>query len=626
MASIGPLPRYPLPTPLATADGMISIALKEVDAANGFIASMGSLTASITPPTINPVFPSGATAPAVLAGTAPVMDDIIWVAPNAPADFTGMLDISNILPDPFEVDAPVLSFPAAPAAFSEAAPAAPGINLVFDDPTLDLTLPAPPSLLSLNVVPFDGLNIPTLDYTVPTLTVAEPSIREYTPGAFYTSSLLTSLKSFLQDQIDNGGTGLNANVEEAIWNRAREREARSAADALRQLEEMESLGYAFPPGVYVDGRIKIATETSYAEAGASREVMIKQAELAQANTQAALSNAIAIESKLIDYTNQVEQRFFESCKYATEAGIAIYNAKVQAYAAYVDAYKGRVQAYVAQVQAETAKVDAYRATIAAEQAKADINQALVQQYKVQVDAALANVEVFKARIAAIQTKAEIEKIKVETFGEQVRAYTARIGAYTAGVEGFRATIQAEATKQDAYKARVDAYVAQVTAASKNAEIRIAAFDGQLRAYTARWDGYKSAYQAESARAQAIAAVNSSRSDAFKAQVTGFASYNDTLTKQWQVALEQAQRTAEIGVSAAKANSDLYITTRSLALDAAKVGAQVSAQLGAAALNAVNFSTSISSSTSDSQSYGVSDSFSISASTSTSTNTNYNYSV
>ena len=105
-------------------------------------------------------------------------------------------------------------------------------------------------------------------------------------------------------------------------------------------------------------------------------------------------------------------------------------------------------------------------------------------------------------------------------------------------------------------------------------------------------------------------------------------YNEVLVKQWQVSLDQAQRTAEIGINTAKANAELYITTRSLALDAAKTGAQVSAQIGAAAMNAVNFSGTVSSSEaySASESLSVVNSSSISNSNSSSTNTNYNYSV
>ena len=95
-------------------------------------------------------------------------------------------------------------------------------------------------------------------------------------------------------------------------------------------------------------------------------------------------------------------------------------------------------------------------------------------------------------------------------------------------------------------------------------------------------------------------------------------------------LDQAQRVTEIGIQAAKANAELYMTTRSLAIDAAKVGAQVSAQLGAAAINTINWSTSysnaMSSSTSKATSTSQSVSQSISSSNSTSVNTNYNYSV
>jgi hypothetical protein len=54
----------------------------------------------------------------------------------------------------------------------------------------------------------------------------------------------------------------------------------------------------------------------------------------------------------------VEQRFFDSCKYATEAGVSIYNAKVQAYAAFVDAFKARIAVYEATIRGELAKVDA----------------------------------------------------------------------------------------------------------------------------------------------------------------------------------------------------------------------------------------------------------------------------
>jgi hypothetical protein len=604
--------------------GISAYADQQTDAANTFLLRLGDAAAALTPPTIDPVFPSGPEAPGQLTTGMPTFEPVVWTSPSAPAAFTEQLDVTSLMPEAFDESPPSLSFGAAPT-FSEVAPDAPGVNLVFEDPELSLSLPATPSLLSLNVVAFDGMNLPTIDPdAVPELTIAAPSIREYIPGDEYTSALLTSLSTYLQDAIENGGTGLNPDVENAIWDRGREREARAQREALDRLEEMERLGFALPPGAYLDARLKIITETDYAQRGLSREIMIAQAELEQKNVQQALQVATTLEGQLINYSNAVEQRLFESTKYATEAGIAIYNAQVQAYAAYLDAYKTKVQIYEAQVRAEIANVEAYKAQIDAERAKAEINTALVAQYEAQVRAALSAVDIYKARIEGIRIKAEIEKTKVEIFGEQVRAYAAKVNAYTAGVEGFRASLEAEATKQRVFQSQVEAYTAQVNAASKNVEMRIAAYRGRLDANLALWEGYKSQWQGEAARAQAISSYNSSLADEFKAEVTAVTSYNDLLTKQWQVALDQAQRVTEIGVSAAKANAELYVTTRSLALDAAKVGAQVSAQLGAAALNAINWSTSHSTS----HSVGLSESFSSSQSmaTSTSTNTNYNYSA
>lgn len=577
-----------VPFPLS---GYSNIAFTAINQSSTSSTALNAIIDSLIPPTYTPVFPSNPGAPVPLTSSPPTLQPVVWNMPSPPTAFVGEVDIDSLLPEPFDEAPPVLTFGSAPTAFSEVAPSAPGINLQFEYPDLEVSLPAPPSLLSLSVSKFGGLTFPSIDTNIPVLTAVAPSDFQYTPGAQYTSALLTTLKTTLQDRIQNGGTGLPAAIEGALWDRAREREYRQKADALAELERMESLGYALPPGMYLNSRIKIETEINYNIANLSREIAIKQAELELENVLKALDTATQLEGTLINYANQVEQRVFDAARYATEAAISVYNAKVQAYAAYLDAYKTKVAVYEAQIRGELAKVEAYKAEIASEQAKADINRALVDQYKTQADVALANVEIFKAEVGAIQAKAEIEKLKIETFGEQVRAYAAKINAYTAGVEGYRTSIQAEATKQEAFRSQVQAYTAQVDSAVKQIEARIEEYKGRLAAKSTEWDGYRSAAEAESSRARAIAANNQSLVDAYQAEVSGISSYNDVLTKQWQVALDQSQRVAEIGVSAYKANGDLYIAAKSLATDAAKISAQVSAQIGAAALNATNFSNS-----------------------------------
>lgn len=620
----------PYNTPMPSAASVLAIATSRLQSVDQYVAGLQNAVLSLVAPQITPDFPTGGVAPTVLTVEPPTFENAVWVAPAMPAAFTGTIELGDLEVEPFDEDPPTLNFGAAPAAPNIDLPDAPTVNLDYTDPTLNVQLPAPPNLLSISVANFGGVNLPTFDAAEPVLSIVEPSIREYTPGSQYTSALLTQLQDTLLERISGGGTGLGQQAETALWERGAEREARSAAQAIEKLEEMEALGFMLPPGAYVDARIKVITETDYAERGHSREVMIESARLELENVKHSLTTATALEGTLMEANNAVEQRIFEATRYATEAGVSIYNAKVQAYAAQVDVYRAKVQVYEARIRGELAKVEVYRAQIDAEQAKAQVNTALVQQYGAQVTAALSAVEIYKARIAGIQAKADIEKTKVEIFGEQVRGYTAQINAYTSQVEGYRAGLQAEQTKMQAYTSRVDAFRAQVEASTQQINGRVAAFRARIDAKTAEYDAYRAAVQGESARIQGLAQTNSAIADAYRSEASAVGTYNETLTKQWQVTLEQSQRTAEIGVSAAKANAELYITARNLAIDAAKTGATVSAQIGAAAINALNYSSSISSSTGYSASTSMSASESSSSSSSVvrsnSTNTNYNYSV
>lgn len=589
-----PAPSAPVPylqPQMRSPDGAISFATQAASTAYNYMAQLGVVTSGLVPPSITPVFSTPGNAPTPITATLPTLQQVTVNAQNKPDTLSATLNVDAMLPEPFDSSPPTLMFGSAPAPISEPVPVAPGVDTSYVMPTLNLSLPTAPGLLTLNIAQFDGVTLPTIDEHVTELTAVAPTTVNYQPGQYYTSALLDVLKNTLASRIANGGTGLPAEAENAIWDRQRERELIASDDAIRDLDRMETLGYALPPGVYIDARLRVNTEMRARHMSLGREIMIKQAELEMENIRQSLGIAVQLEQTLTNYNNQVEQRLFESCKYATQAGIEIYNAKVKAYAAYLETYKTKVAIYEARIRGEMAKVEIYKAQIQAEEAKAQVNTALIQQYKVQTDAALAGVEVFKAQVMSIQSKAELEKLKISIFGEQVRAYTAKIGAYTAGVEGFRASVQAESAKQEAFKSQVSVYTARVDAAVKAIEAKIEEYKGRVMAKTAEWEGYKAAVQGESARAQAITASNQTLVEGYKAEVAGVTGYNETLTKQWQVSYEQAQRTAEIAVAAAKANGELYMTTRSLSLDAAKVGAQVSAQIAAASLNAVNYSYS-----------------------------------
>jgi hypothetical protein len=614
-----------------SAAGIISAGPSDVDAtryldeALAFAQQLADGAASLNPPEIAITEPNLPDQPTLLNVDPPSLEDVTFSLPDLPPTFSGSVDVEGLLPEPFDQDPPALVLGAIPSAEFGPAPEAPGVNFDFEDPQLNLNLPGRPELMRINVRRFDGVTIPELPVDdTPEFDLVAPTVREYTPGAEYTSGLLTALRDELQGRIENGGTGLNPDVENAIWDRGREREARAMRDSILDLERMEEMGFDLPPGVYLDARLRINTENAATNMGLSREIMIKQAELELEAIQQALTIAQRLEADAIQYANQIEQRAFDSARYATEAGVAVYNARVAAFGEFVNVYRAKLQAYEQQIRGELAKVEVYQAEVEAERAKAQINQTRVEEFRVLTDAALSAVRVYEAEIGAIQTKAEIERLKVAIFGEEVRAYASQVNAYTAQVEGYRAGVQAETSKQDAFRSSVQAYTSQVDAASKQIDARIGVLDAELRTNQTLWEGYRTQVQTEGDRVRAIAAKNDAVARMYQSEASAVGTFNEVLARQWSAASQAAINITEVSLAQARANAELFMTQRSMVLDAAKVGATVAAQLGAAALSANSVSTSynnsrsISAGFSDNQSVAFSQSRSAGTSVSNST--------
>lgn len=605
------------------AAAMFSLSQQLVIKATSYVDSLAQLASQLVPPMINFVPPAISATPVPVTVPVPTFTTPAFNIPTQPQAFLGTLDISSLLPGPLTVQPPALNFGSPPAPFTTQVPASPGIDLNFVYPTVAISLPNPPALLSLDTVVFDALNIPAFNVSVPGLTAVAPSVIRYQEGALFTSQLLTELETGLSNAITTGALdALATQAQQALFDAGRDREMRAQADALLELDRMtETLGFAFPPGVYVDARIKLQTETTNTLATISRDIMYKQADLQLTNIISARKEAVDLESKLIDYANQVAQRAFETTKYATEAAIAIYNAQVQSYVASLEGFKTQATIYTTQIQGIQAQVAILNAHIEFEKVKADIDTALVTQYKVQVDAALANLEIFKVEAQIIQIRAEVEKTKVEAFGAQIQAFVAQVNAYTAQIEGYKATVQTQSVIEGVYKTQVDAYGVTVEAGIKSADAVIEQYKGRIQGYEAQLDAFKANLQAMVEQARASALVNENTARVYSAEVQAVSSYNDVLTKQWEAIINEQEKIAEVAVKAAEANGQLLISSRQLQEDAAKTAATVLSQLGAASLNAIHWSNS----SSWGLSTAASNSFSQSFSTSTSENKNTNIS-
>lgn len=567
-------------------------------------------------------------APVPVGTTLPTLRDIEFTPIDAPATDFGSLSVDDIAIPDFAALPPTLTIGAVPSPDYGAAPAAPAVNLDLPmpaEPTLDL--PARPQLMSLTEVPFDGVTLPTFDAAAPTLNLVVPTLSGYAEPAPYVSPMLDALRDdILRAMRDGDWTGLPGAIEAGLWDRERERETLAQAQALADLDKMETTGFAFAPGVFVDARSRITLETNARLVGLSREIMIRQAELHLTNIMKMRELGVTLEGRLMDLHNAVANRALEAAKFTTSAQVEIYNAGVRAYAAEWEGYKARALVYEHQIRGAMAVVEVFKARIDAEKAKAEINHALVAAYKTEIDAAMAYVEIFKTQLQAVQIKAQLQKTKVEAYGEEVRAYAARVSAYTAQVDGYKSGVQAQAVGMDAYKSSVDAYRSRVEAGIGQQRARIEAFRGRIAGYEAQVTGFKAKLDAQLAVVKATGEWNSTRVESFRAQVQGVSSYNEALTRQWTANADVTVKAYSASVNVAEAQARLALARLQMTGEVLRTYGQVAGQLGAAALNAVHYGVNLSWTQAESwaQSYSKSDSQSDSRSDSESRN--YNGSV
>lgn len=575
-------------------------------AAASFLANLDA--AIYTPPTLSFTWTS-LTAPTL--PSMPAVPTMPTIAFNVPANAPSQLALAepSITIDDFTDPPPTLTMPTAPTLSYGSVPTVPAVGAVSVPTAPTLPTVTAPSLITLSTI-----TTPTIDLqaswltalsTTPTLALLAPTPYTYARGPDYASTLLTTLKATLNSRL-TGGTGLPAAVEQAIWDRARDRETRSAQANIDQVQRSaDALGFQLPAGT-VAAQQREAERNYYDKLSElSRDIAIKQADLEQSNLKDTIAAGMQLESQLIDYSFKTEQLAFESAKKYADNAIELYNAGIAEYRALLEGYQAYAAAYKMIIDGQLAVVEVYKAQLQGEQTKANINTQLVEQYKAEIEAGLSQVKIYEAQVSGAQTLIQLEQAKIGAAGEQIRAYVAQINAETAKVEAYKAGVEAETTKVTAYKVTVDAFQAKVGAQAERARAEVSRFNALYQAKSAEWEAYRAQVGAESERIRALGVQSGTQLDAYKATVASITAQAEQQTAIWTGNMKQYEAGQNIAIQTAKINNDAVIMTNNARLDAAKTGAQIYAQLTSSAYSMIHAQAGISGTAGTSVSYSYS---------------------
>lgn len=574
--------------------------------AESFIAALNSVVGSLTPPPVDVV---------VEPVAAPALDAVTLTSISAPSTAfptDGSLAPASPSITIFDPGAPVS--PSLPTyTYSEGAmpelPQLEALSTISLPAAPDVwTPPSTPDMLSISVVPFGGVDMHTdwaerLSNPPADLSLAAPTAFVSPLPNRYDSGLLTDITNLLRARAQ-GGTGLAPAVEQAIWDRDRARVAAAAAAQVAEVtRNAEARGFAMPTGAFL-AQLREAQVTQLGKTvEASHDIAIKQADLEQKNAQHAIEQGIALEGRLIEYVNSIEQRTFDAAKFAASNGVEIYNALVSGYRAVLEKYTSYANVYRSLIDAEKTKVEVYQAQIEAEKTKAEINRSLIEQMRAQIDVRNAFISLYKAQLEGVQAQLSVDKMKIDAFGSRIQAYTAQVNAETTRVEAFKAKVQSNVAQADLYKTQVEGYAATINAGVAKAQAEANIYDTSVRAFTSKVQAFGTRVQAESERVKALVSIEELKLGSDKLKVEAAASKNQVTIEEFRAIVQQYEATKQIAMSQAKLLSDNYMAIKGIVTEAAKVSAQVNAQLAASAYGTVHAGAQISGS--DSTSVGFS---------------------
>lgn len=311
------------------------------------------------------------------------------------------------------------------------------------------------------------------------------------------------LKAAIDAQLDrylDGGTGLDATVEDAIYERSRTKqnsEARRAADAA--FDQMAGRGWTVP-GASVAAGIRASRQAAADNnAVAAREIVVMQAEMEQKNLQFAVSTGATMHNAALSAALSYYQGLISINGMALDGAKALvgfvveaYNLTLRAYEARLGAYRTEAAIYETQLKAAMADLDRYRAELEGVKTLTDIDQNKITMYRTQIAGQEGLANIFKTRVEAIVSEAGLERLKLDLYKAQAEGFaiTAQIKQFE--YKAFEALMAGNEQLVKVYQAEVDAYNARLS----GVKIRIDAESEVVRAQTAIVQSQLSAHESE----------------------------------------------------------------------------------------------------------------------------------
>jgi hypothetical protein len=525
--------------------------------------------------------------------------------------------IPNVVVPTLVVTPPTITFPSAPNAIAIEDPGSmPVISTEFDIPNRPIyTLPVVPTFTELTLPNKPEYTSIFFNEVAPIMTMVSPVVTFNYNEQAYQTALMSAIEAKLLTSLTSGGTGLGAEIEAAIWDRARNRlEVEHVKLHDDTLSYFSSRGWTTPPGVLAARIKEVSTETTRQLLDLNRDISVEQARLAQEQIKVIIATVVQYEGISRQHADQVANRCFESAKYTQQVAIDIFNTVVAQHTLELEAYKTAAAIFESRIRTALVDLERYKAEMEGARLSSDLQERYLRIYTAQLQGIQIMSEMYKTEMQSAEIRGNLERIKLETYREKVNAYSARLSARTAEYEGYSASINGELAKSQVFESQVRANISTMEGVKIQADINIAQANAIIQRnnslvarYSAEIDGYKAETQAAISELQGTLSAYGLQLQGYDSAIKLAAVKMDADVKSSDIRLSHENNRVQLQLKENEINLSMALDTHKIQVEALKSGANVSAQLAAAAMSSVSAAAQLS----YSGSHGYSDSDSLS---------------
>lgn len=301
--------------------------------------------------------------------------------------------------------------------------------------------------------PNSNVTVPAID-DAPTFNAAAASFQW--SESLVEAPLLDEATAVLLNDLANGGYGINVSDENALWQRARDRESIDTEAAISAVaQQAAARGFSLPPGV-LNKQIMAAQQAALAKnSSVSRDIALKRADMYVENRRFTIEQIRQLELVVLERLNSYRNRQMEAAKMRLEAfnsAVRLYDTAVRVFQTKVSAADLKLRASIASVDASvrsySAQVQQYSATIqgysAQAQAKAELARVQVLDAKNELDASVAKVDAklragdldLRAYGTGLQRLIDKERLAIDAIKETAEIQARPISALTSLAEAY----------------------------------------------------------------------------------------------------------------------------------------------------------------------------------------------